>query len=441
MRDMQVAIEKSDYEWVRLLSAESPVAPATSLNVRARATGVIGESATAWGVSVGHRMAGYIMENLTDWMGDRSEEEQHSLRRATEASTLDTLAALVSGDPSHLTASFEPIDNVAWYVQHDIPLQQVVRNVHTGQEFLTQELIDCIPALVPGSGMVSAISRTARDVTNCWSNFISRLTEEYARQHTAWTQSRQGQLAQQVRTVLRGGEVDVPAASRSLDYDLDAAHTGCVLWFEGIDLDLARHLDPTGLAAELARAAMSPAPPLVLSSTSRFINIWFADCAAPVHEAALSVSWPAAFRMATGRTAKGLDGFRLTHREAMAATELARRSSTLPRVVQYSDVELVSMLATDPDRAQVFVHRVLGPLAAPGARAQELRDTLAAWIDSDRSIATTSQALFVHRNTVSYRLRQLEEMLGEDRNNTELRCALLLVGSMPQLLTAPSSQS
>lgn len=431
--------ERLDYDWVRALAVDQAAPATTSLGLRKRVTDVIGESAVAWGTVVGARMATYILDNLTDWTGDRSEEERYSLGRATEASTLDTLAALVSGDPSHLTASFEPIENVGWYVQHDIPLQQVVRNVHTGQEFLTQELIDCIPGLVPPGDEVAVISRTARDVTMCWSNFISRLTDEYGRQRTAWVQSRQGQLAHHVRGLLQGGDVDVADLSRTLGYDVSGRHTACILWFEGIDPDLARHIDLAGLANELARASGSPSVPLLLTSASRFTDLWLADCEVPISDVVHGINWPATVRIAAGRPARGVAGFRLSHREARAAAELARQSPTLGRVVRYDDVELVSLLASDRERARVFVQRVLGPIGTTGARSQELRDTLAAWIDSDGSVAGTSQALYVHRNTVSYRLRQLDELLGEQRDNTQLRCALLLVELMPQMLTPPSA--
>ena len=66
----------------------------------------------------------------------------------------------------------------------------------------------------------------------------------------------------------------------------------------------------------------------------------------------------------------------------------------------------------------------------------DLYDTLKAYIDCERSLSRTAAALFTHRNTVLYRIRKCQDMLGGDLDSAEKRLyirismqALELLGS------------
>jgi DNA-binding PucR family transcriptional regulator len=53
-------------------------------------------------------------------------------------------------------------------------------------------------------------------------------------------------------------------------------------------------------------------------------------------------------------------------------------------------------------------------LASPHADDRLLLETLAAFVHAELSVAATADALAVHPNTVSYRLRKLGQRLGRD---------------------------
>lgn len=378
-------------------------------------------------------MARYILDTMMDWPGSGSAEELQTLTRATEATTLDTLAALVSGDDSHLTESFEPLENVGSYIRNQIPLPEVVRNVHTGQEFLIQELIDAAAREVSESQRVDTISRLTKDVTAFWSAFIARIAEEYHRQQGEWLRNADGQRARLVRSLLRAGETDEEHASKALGYDLSQCHVGCLLWFDGVDLDAVRLFDFAAIAREIAAATGSRSY-LPLPTTAHRLELWLGEPAQPVAEVLAGGRWPSSLRAAVGTPQRARRGFTQTHAEAEAAAQVLLRSAGTRHVIDYADVELLSLLTADFDRAAAFVRRTLGPIAVQDTRSEELRETLAAWIDCSGSIAATSQRLYLHRNTVSYRLRQLDELLGQHTDNTRLRCALTIVEWMPQVL-------
>ena len=71
------------------------------------------------------------------------------------------------------------------------------------------------------------------------------------------------------------------------------------------------------------------------------------------------------------------------------------------------------LLATAPEAGSTFAHAVLGPvLALPEADRGLLLGTLRTWFIQDASASATAARLFVHRNTVRYRLRRIQELTG-----------------------------
>ena len=70
----------------------------------------------------------------------------------------------------------------------------------------------------------------------------------------------------------------------------------------------------------------------------------------------------------------------------------------------------------------------------------ELADTLSVYlIDENMSITETSGRLFVHRNTIKYRVQKAEDLLGMDLGNmTELRDLILALGIF-RLLRQPTA--
>jgi DNA-binding PucR family transcriptional regulator len=113
-------------------------------------------------------------------------------------------------------------------------------------------------------------------------------------------------------------------------------------------------------------------------------------------------------------------------------------------VVGYAQVELVSLLASDLPRARDFVATRLGPLAAAGELAQRLRETLSAFLRAGGRSVRAAKELYVHQNTVVYRVKRAEELLGGSVTDEplELMCALLLVGTLgPAVLVEESPEA
>jgi len=127
-------------------------------------------------------------------------------------------------------------------------------------------------------------------------------------------------------------------------------------------------------------------------------------------------------------------------RAALAGFAVARGWRNAPRPVEADDLLPERALAGDPLAKQTLVERIYRPLHAHSA---DLVATLWAYLDNGRSLEATARELFVHPNTVRYRLKRVSEVIGWDatgpREALILQTALILgsVGPEARRRTAP----
>ncbi|MEV0640979.1 helix-turn-helix domain-containing protein [Streptomyces sp. NPDC050619] len=105
-----------------------------------------------------------------------------------------------------------------------------------------------------------------------------------------------------------------------------------------------------------------------------------------------------------------------------------------PGVARFDDNPLAMLVAAAPVEAAHLMNVVLKPvLDLPGLERTRLLDTLKHWFDAGGSAATTAQRLYVHPNTVRYRLRRVEELTGRSLSDphtvADLGAALLATRS------------
>jgi hypothetical protein len=137
--------------------------------------------------------------------------------------------------------------------------------------------------------------------------------------------------------------------------------------------------------------------------------------------------------LAVGEPAKGLGGWRMTHRQAQRALWVAlRRPGELTR---YADVLLVIPALRDEVLARSLWDVYLRPLAGRRDGGAISRETLRTYFASGRNAATTASVLNVNRHTVERRLHKIEASLGRSLHScqAELEVALRLEALAPKL--------
>ena len=84
-----------------------------------------------------------------------------------------------------------------------------------------------------------------------------------------------------------------------------------------------------------------------------------------------------------------------------------------PGCVRYEQVPVAVLLASAPDAAAMLAEAILGPvLALPEAECESILHTLAVWFAEEGATSEAATRMHMHRNTVRYRLRRLEELTG-----------------------------
>lgn len=219
------------------------------------------------------------------------------------------------------------------------------------------------------------------------------------------------------------GEVPPASSEERLNYVLNQHHTAAVLWsdrrdgqdVDGADLDrVARALTDT--AAERR--------PLLMRADTATRWVWLPGRERPELAGVAAVLGQApGIRIAVGPTSAGVDGFRHSHFDALAAQRLVAQTGTSHRLVRFTDIEVVALLAADPERTDRFVKRTLGDLASAD---EELRHTVRAFIQERHSAARTASRLFIHRNTLQRRLAQAEELLPRPLDDSHVSVAVAL---------------
>lgn len=113
----------------------------------------------------------------------------------------------------------------------------------------------------------------------------------------------------------------------------------------------------------------------------------------------------------------------------MDAQKFALRSDSASAVTAYGDIELAYLISENPNAARHLVERELGKLAEPDPALDVVRETLSHYLRNGSNIVLTASELYVHRNTVRYRLDQAEELVGHPltERRTEMDVALRLV--------------
>jgi DNA-binding PucR family transcriptional regulator len=123
------------------------------------------------------------------------------------------------------------------------------------------------------------------------------------------------------------------------------------------------------------------------------------------------------------------------HRSAKAALAgfaVVKTWQKTARPINAEDLLAERSLAGDMLAKQTLVETIYRPLAN---NSPELLETLSTYLDTGRSLESTARELFVHPNTVRYRLKRISEIIGWDATGSReafvLQVAMVL-GSMSE---------
>jgi PucR-like helix-turn-helix protein/diguanylate cyclase with GGDEF domain len=350
-----------------------------------------------------HIDADGVSKDILD--GEYVEGLSASIRKAFEHG----LAAIAAGDGPAPETPAVLLTQARLAAQNGVELSVVQRRYmdcfNIFSEFVAEE------AERLGSGGVGQFRRAHKSAKAAFGRLVDVVGTEYAQADASPAEPDRRRLAL-VEAHLAGMPVD----TSELGYEFDSCHVALVAEGEAA----ASAIDV--LAAELA--SQSLVQPLGQAKVLAWLGKPEGIGLAKLQEL-LGKCWPANATLGIGEAGRGKEGSRRTHRQARKAFAVANR---LPeRVFRYGDNPLLASAFADEDLVMHLGEAYLMRLREMRGGAEFLQ-TLRAYFAADRNGASAGHALNASRQTVSHRLRTIEEKLGftfADRA-TEIEVAIML---------------
>ncbi|WP_186526281.1 PucR family transcriptional regulator [Leekyejoonella antrihumi] len=122
------------------------------------------------------------------------------------------------------------------------------------------------------------------------------------------------------------------------------------------------------------------------------------------------------------------------YHEARRAADVARITGALGTVVPYSRLGVYALLAKlPPHELAEGIHPGVRPLLDPDSTHRDLIETVQVYLDNAADAQRTAAELHIHRATLYYRLRRIEDLSGLDLSRGDDRLAIHLSLKLAQL--------
>ncbi|MEU4650127.1 PucR family transcriptional regulator [Nocardia fluminea] len=364
------------------------------------------------------RLMDHLVEQMPEIVQKHVEEPVRDSLKANLAVCFDQLARRVPLDLVHMSP--ELIEHTRAMVHHGLASDAVMR----GYRLTTVYLVDHWISLIAASRFEQALAfDLVKDGTRYLWNWAEAATAQLATEYQLEanrlsTERSQARLAA-VRNLLSSDDQSLEAATRELGYRFGSRHLAVVLRAEAgprsteiLDAalrDLTRDL-------HVAR--------LTVHAGAQTLWCWL-ECLEDVPIGRTLPKHPVI--IGVGRVGQGIEGFRRSHHDAVAAVHVGEIANK-PRPVLhfYAEVELAALCTVDPSRARDFIRENLGDLAAADSDSLQRRATLASYLEANCNYRAAAAALGIHHNTIRYRLEQIERRLGRGISENRLMLEVAL---------------
>ncbi len=355
-----------------------------------------------------------VRDDLLDSVGAEDAEYTVGLRQAIAAAVDYALEGIERGAGWSGRIPAEVVSQARRAARSGVSLDTVIRQYVAAYTLVETFIVEeADRADLPGQGdPLRAILGARAPLID---HLLTAITSAYGDELQQKELSPERRRTQLVHALLAGQAVD-PA---ELDHNLDEWHLAVIA---------------TGAAAPQAVRNIAGALDRRLLSVAHgaeSVWTWLSGrrrLAATDIERWLSAEGHPNVLLAVGEPGRGIDGWRLTHRQAQAALLVALRRPKPQRLTRYADVALLASALRDDVLARSLIEIFLSPLDGQRDGGAVSRETLRAYFTSGNNIKVAAAALGVERRTVAYRLQKAEERLGRrlDTHHAELEVALSL---------------
>jgi DNA-binding PucR family transcriptional regulator len=412
--------------WWQELGAEDILVPTpeprSALSLDDDACSLLGPGALDWAHALAVELTReYVEVSLPELA--RSADFTRGLQISAEAN-LQAVLLTLGGHRADAQPPSEALVFADEAVARQVPLIVVLRGY---QLALEHWLRWCAPVIARHADSAEQADELQLAVTVAV-RYIDRLSDimivEYERELQRRATSGAARRAALVTAVLDGDVVDVDDASHLLHYPLQGRHVALALSVRAGGTNQAEILasEARSFAASVGATGL-----LTIATGLTTMDAWVA---VKDHPERATNPTRDHVNIGVGTPHTGVGGFVRSHREAQRALEIFDMATPgrLDPITYYDRVRLLSLMAQDFAELRAFVTATLGNLAGTDERSRELRETLLAFLEANKSYTAVARSSHLHKNTVVQRVTRAIELTGIDTTrDVDIHVALMAV--------------
>ncbi|MFC9841415.1 PucR family transcriptional regulator [Rhodococcus sp. NPDC127530] len=302
--------------------------------------------------------------------------------------------------------------------QRDIPITALEHAYRLYQESVVRW---CLEELSERSNSAAVTARAALEISTLVSAHVNLIAQQllstYESERDAWRLRRTASRSARIHDVLAGRTVDVPPTENILGYRFGQYHLGVIIWTDNSHSTEGEVANLEAAATTMAEVLSACAQPLFETRNGHMARAWIplgrTGSVTPECLETLTDGRLGAVAVSMGNPRYGLEGFIRTHDEANATRRVMQASRMAGlKFVQTGELGAVALMCSDLTATSAWVSDLLGPLAVDDAATEQSRATLREFFRAGGSYTATAEALHMHKNSVLYRIRKIEDELG-----------------------------
>jgi len=350
------------------------------------------------------------VQSIAKPAGARDGEYTESIRSAVAASLDYCLAAVELGGEGSPPIPSASLLEARLAVRHGVSLDEVLRRSIAGHTVFSDFLIEVAAGEERLEGL--DLQQAMRGPASLFDRLIVAISDEFARESDRHLSSTAKRRLDCVSRLLAGE----PVGASGLEYGFGGWHTGLVVRGQVSDDSIRKLANSHDCRLLLVRPDVETA----WAWLGRRHKMTQSELAHLQSTGSSQVTF------AIGAPGNGPVGWRVTHRQALAALPVAlrvRRNS-----IRYDEIPLLASVMKDDLVVTSLRELYLEPLGRDRDGGIALRSTLDAYFAAGRNVSSAASALGVSRQTVTNRLNTVERYTGRllRECGTELEVALQL---------------
>lgn len=387
---------------------------------------------------LGRAMGDLLLAEIPEFKNSTDEDFRAGIIRSCASNVAAIREALVAD--STLEEITPPADATSWahdLVHRGMPLAALLRAYRLGHGMFEGTFEERVAGLDLDPDVRWHVRANAGRLIFRYIDLVcTQLVDEYETEREQWLRGAAAAQASLVLAIVAGERVDPREAAATLRHDVNANQLGLIVWRDA-GARVADNAPSLASVAQGLAGELGGVQTLVMPMGEAAAWAWTSGEQLLASDSTRSKLLRNGEGAAVGTPHRGLEGMFRTHHEARAARRVGGVFGSRPgSVLRYSAVALTSLISADPVQASNFAIAELGSeLGADSDAMLRLRATVRVYLDERLSPSRTARRLGIHQNTVGYRIKRTEELLGrsiEDRR-LELEVALRLYDGLEGL--------